>query len=103
MMRTKKAGAGGPPVTRTTTVPYRLRREFVNCSHKIPPTRPDRRVALPPAQDGKQLSDLTDSLALLVLGLQTCTLSARQERKAWGLVAKWLNQLVAAKHEGVAA
>jgi len=52
---------------------------------KIPPGRPDHRVALPPTSAPRQAAPPDGvPLGLLVLALQDCTLPPYQERRAWG-------------------
>ncbi len=63
--------------------------------------RKDRRLPQKPAPTpAPQPAASADGVALglLVLALQDCMLRPYHERRAWGLVAKWLDELVEVKH-----
>jgi hypothetical protein len=85
-------------ITTTPTV-YRQRNFFVK--RNFPGSR-NRRPPRPPAVSPGPASSAGVALGLLVLGLETATLPPRLERRAWGLVERWLGELVAARHLEVA-
>jgi len=98
-MHTKKAAEGRPVELHTRAYPRertksnRFRKIFPGRDRRLPqmPTRPPTPARRQAAPDGVPLG-------LLVLGLQGCRLPPPQRQRAWGLVDKWLRQLVEAKH-----
>jgi len=82
-----------PAGTTEQTSCYRRPDRPVKPHPVISPGHRDRTVAQPPSS-GRRLSASADAVALLVLGLQDCILPARQSRRAWGLVERWLSELV---------
>jgi hypothetical protein len=79
---------------------YRPPALSVNTHRQLFPGRRDRSLPHPPAGNPERLSADGAALGLLVLLLQRRGLPAIVRRHGWGLVERWLRQLVDARLTG---